>query len=121
MLFSRWFRRSSRPRRDFRPAVLLLEDRTVPSGLGDLFGALTPGPATHLQVIVPESTKAGRSFDVTVEALDASNQLATGFTGTVALSLGTPDAGATVPGAYQFTANDHGIHEFHVTLSQTTP
>jgi hypothetical protein len=119
MPFSRWSRPSPRPARHFRPAVLRLEDRTVPSGFGGLFGS--SGPATHLQVIVPESTRAGQSFDVIVEALDASNQPASGYTGTVALSLRTPGTGAKVPGPYTFTAADHGVHDFHVSLSLTTP
>jgi hypothetical protein len=121
MPFSRWIRRRSRPTQGFRPAVVALEDRTVPAFLDGFFGPPAAGPATHLQVIVPETAKAGRSFDVIVEALDASNQPASGYTGTVTLSLGTPDAGATVPGPYQFAASDHGIHEFHVKLSQTNP
>src|SRR5690348_17316806 len=105
MLFSRRLRARRRPTPDFRPAVLRLEDRTTPSGFG------TPGPATHLQVIVPETTRPDRSFDVIVEALDASNHPAFGYTGTVALSLGTPDSGAKVPGPYTFTASDFGFHE----------
>lgn len=119
MPFSRWSRPSHRLARHFRPAVLRLEDRTVPSGFGDLFGA--SGPATHLQVVVPENTRAGRPTPVLVEALDASNHLASGFTGTVSLSLGTPDSGATLPAAYRFRASDHGAHVFLLTLSQTTP
>jgi hypothetical protein len=122
MGFCRWFRRSRRPVHPFRPAVVVLEDRTVPADLGGLLGLVSPsGPATHLQVIVPESTRAGRTFDVFVEALDATNHPAGGYTGSVTLSLGTPDAGAKVPAVYQFGANDHGLHEFRVALSLTAP
>ncbi len=125
MLFTHWFRRrptpaSRRPRQAFRPSFQTLEDRTVPTGFG--FSFLKPsaaGPATHLQVIVPQNVQSGRSFDVIVEAEDASNHLATGYTGTVSFSLGTADAGATLPANYTFTAHDHGIHEFDVTLSAT--
>jgi hypothetical protein len=134
MFSIRWFRRrrpsqgSRRSPRAFRPAVLALEDRTVPSGLGLLhpggFGALfsppsSSGPATHLQVIVPENVQSGQSFNVLVEAEDAGNRLATGYTGTVQLSLGTADAGATLPAAFTFTAADHGAHLFQVTLAAT--
>ncbi len=120
MSLSRWLRRSARPARTFRPAVLPLEDRTVPTSVGWGSGHFsTPGPATHLQVIVPESVQSGQSFDVIVEAEDASNRIATGFTDQVTLSLGTADAGATLPAAYTFTANDHGVHEFKVTLAAT--
>jgi hypothetical protein len=77
----------------------------------------SPGPATHLQVIAPENVRAGRGFNVLVEAEDASNRRATGYTGTVRLGLGTKDAGATQPAAYTFTARDHGMHLFHITLT----
>jgi hypothetical protein len=70
-------------------------------------------------VIVPESVQSGSSFSVLVEAEDASNHLATGYTGTVTLSLGTPDTGATLPASYTFTASDHGVHLFQVTLGAT--
>ncbi|HEX5269742.1 MAG TPA: hypothetical protein VFW33_04605, partial [Gemmataceae bacterium] len=123
MFFSRWLRKSARPTPTFRPAVRALEERAVPAGLGDFFGPdVQTGPATHLLVVVPETARANRSFDVIVEALDASNQLASGYTGTVSLSLSPADAGATLkPTSHPFTANDHGIYEFHVTLSQTSP
>ncbi len=130
MFFSRWFRPvsrptqgSNRPIRCFRPVLEGLEDRTVPSGgfgHGFLWSpSFTPGPATQLEVIVPENVQSGRSFDVLVEAEDASNHLATGYTGTVHFSLGTADSGATLPADYTFTASDHGFHVFHVTLSAT--
>jgi hypothetical protein len=109
-----------RPLHCYRPVLQLLEDRTVPSGFGRGFpSSLLPaaGPATHLQVIVPEDVQSGSSFTVLVEAEDASNRLATGYTGTVTFSLGTPDAGATLPAAYTFTASDHGVHRFTVTLN----
>jgi hypothetical protein len=80
---------------------------------------MTAGPATHLRVIVPENVPSGQTFNVLVEAEDASNRLAAGYTGTVQLSLGTADAGATLPAAYTFTAGDHGEHLFQVTLSAT--
>jgi hypothetical protein len=70
-------------------------------------------------VIAPENVRAGQSFDVLVEAEDASNHLATGYTGTVHFTLGTTDSGATLPADYTFTANDHGFHVFHVTLTVT--
>ena len=81
--------------------------------------ASTSGPAAHLEVIVPENVTAGNAFNVTVEAEDASNHLATGYTGTIHFSLGSTDAGATLPADYTFTASDHGKHTFQVTLSAT--
>jgi hypothetical protein len=133
MFLSRLIRRAHRPSagsirspRGYRPALQVLEDRTVPSGLPSGFGRgllgglfSNSGPATHLQVIVPENVQAGQTFGVLVEAEDASNRLASSYTGTVQISLGTTDSGATLPSNYMFTARDHGIHLFQVTLSAT--
>jgi hypothetical protein len=101
-----------RRNRSFQPAVCVLEDRTCPS----TFRTIPAGPATHLVVIAPSQVQAGQSFTVEVEAEAASNGIATGFTGPVQLSLGTADAGATLPG-YTFTTADKGVHFFQVTLT----
>jgi hypothetical protein len=115
--------------------VTALEDRTVPSGgsffggLGGFFGSFSPpGPATHVQVIMPESVQSGQTFGVVVEAEDASNHLASGFTDTVSLassdstSTGSSSYGGTLAGlplSYTFTAADHGFHIFQVNLTTT--
>jgi hypothetical protein len=117
MFLSRWFDSRKRPSRSFRPAFDWLEDRTVPSGLNSLLP--TAGPATQMQVIVPESTTANKSFSVLVKVEDASGHLASGYTGSVSLSLNPTDTGATLPAAYTFTTADHGQHRFQVTLSTT--
>src|SRR5580700_4706865 len=85
---------------EFRPAVRLLEDRNVPSHVGA--GYASPGPATHLVVLTPENVVAGREFGILVEAEDASNHIATGYTGTVGFSLAPPDANAVLPGNFTF-------------------
>ncbi|HWY85308.1 MAG TPA: hypothetical protein VNX28_01215 [Gemmataceae bacterium] len=120
MFFSRWLRAKNRSgrTRDFRPALDALEDRTLPSGFGFHF-LPPPGPAATLLVEVPNSVQSGTPFTVKVEALDSANHLATGYAGTVTLSLGTADANATVPAAYTFLAADHGEHFFKVTLAAT--
>ena len=142
MLFSRWFHRgrrptrgakpavrASRPPRAFQPTVRSLEGRIVPSGFGHPVLQPPPGPATHLQVIVPENVQANKPFDVLVEAVDASNRPATGYTGTVSFSVSPTDAGATASAtyggnstllssfSYPFSSQDHGFHEFQVTLT----
>jgi hypothetical protein len=103
----------------FRPRVGELEDRLTPSGFGggvESFLGSHSGPATHLHVATPGSVHAGDSFDVVVAAETASNRIATGYTGTIHFSLGTSDAGASLPADYTFLPKDHGIHVFHVTL-----
>ncbi len=111
MLFARWFR-NRRPTPTFRPALMALEDRTVPSGVGHS----TSGPAAHLQVVVPQNVQSGQSFQVKVEATDSSNRLATGYNGTVTFSL-PGDTADTPPASYTFTTRDHGIHFFQLTLT----
>jgi hypothetical protein len=103
---------STRRNSSYRPAVCLLEDRTVPT----VFRPFTGGPATHLIVIAPQPVQAGQSFMVEVEAADAGNRVSTGFTGPVQIVLGTADASATLP-AYTFTKADGGVHFFQVTLT----
>jgi hypothetical protein len=122
MLLSNLFRRKDRPRiKSYRPALCILEDRTVPSGgsWGGYFPWYTSnaGPATHLEVIAPENVQSGKSFEVEVEALDASGHLATGYTGTVAITLQPTDSGATLPADHTFSAMDHGKFDFPLTLA----
>ena len=114
MRFFCWLGRNHQPARSFRPGLDLLEDRTVPAVLR-VFGPVVP-PATHLQVIVPSDVVTGQAFNVVVEALDKTNHIATGYTGTVKLKLGTADAGATIPASFTFSAADHGKHTIQVKL-----
>jgi hypothetical protein len=100
--------------------VLPLEDRTVPAV------HVVAGPATHLQVIVPKNVQAGQTFEVKVEALDASNRIATSFADAISLSSGDTTATGTategsaltkLPLSYTFQSGDHGAHEFQVQLT----
>jgi hypothetical protein len=71
--------------------------------------------ATHLEVIAPKTVQAGSSFDVLVEAEDAGNRPAAGYTGTGHFS--SSDGSATLPADYTFTAADHGSHLFTATFA----
>ena len=51
---------------------------------------------------------------MTVTAYDAYGNVATGYTGTVALTSSDPHA--VLPASYTFTAADAGTHTFAVTL-----
>jgi biotin carboxyl carrier protein len=115
MFFSRWLKRCKHTPLSFKPSFCVLEDRITPSKFG--WTPPTPGPATHLIVEAPHSVKVGQPFTIEVEALDANNRLATGYTGTIAFTLGTADAGSVLPANFTFTASDHGFEAFNVTLT----
>jgi len=67
--------------------------------------------ATHLSVSAPANVGAGVPFTMTVTALDATGDTATGYTGTV--SFMSTDASAVLPAASTLTS---GVGTFQVTL-----
>ncbi|HEX6788597.1 MAG TPA: invasin domain 3-containing protein [Gaiellaceae bacterium] len=78
--------------------------------------ALAPAGASTLTVTAPGSATAGTGFAVTVTALDAYGNTATGYSGTVHFTGG--GAGATLPSDYAFAGSDNGTHTFNgVTLA----
>jgi hypothetical protein len=87
------------------------------SGFEGIAIAPLTAPATHLAVSAPASATAGTPFSLTVTALDASNNPATSYTGTV--QFASTDGQAVLPMTYTFTAADHGgTHVFSgVTLN----
>jgi predicted outer membrane repeat protein len=72
------------------------------------------GIATHLQVSAPSADTAGQAFSVTLTALDAFGNTATGYTGIVHFT--SSDAQAVLPGDYTFGAGDGGVHTFIATM-----
>src|SRR5262249_22572487 len=62
--------------------------------------------ATHFSVSAPATATAGGAFNVTVTALDAFNNVATGYTGTVHFTKSDSGAGSVVPTNYTFVAGD---------------
>jgi hypothetical protein len=80
------------------------------------YGSGTGGnPATHITISMPAAGTAGAAFSVTVSALDANNQPATGYAGTVHFTSSDPRA--VLPADYTFNAADAGVHVFSVTLA----
>jgi hypothetical protein len=75
--------------------------------------AVTAG-AYALVVTGPTQATAGNAFAVTVQALGATGNTATGYTGTVHFS--STSAKGALPADYTFTASDQGVHTFTVTL-----
>lgn len=91
---------------------------TVVSSLTGTQAAITvnPGAATHFTVFgFPNPTISGDSHTFTVSALDAANNIATGYRGTVHMT--SSDSAATIPGNYAFVAGDNGSHSFSLTLN----
>jgi hypothetical protein len=80
------------------------------------------GAAKTLSVSGPKYVIHGTAFNVTITALDAGGNIATGYVGKInALTLGSVDAGATLPVTYQFLAGDNGSKVESVTLVATGP
>jgi hypothetical protein len=76
---------------------------------------ISPGAATHFKVAVGMNPwPAGSTHSVTVTALDAYGNVATGYTGMIHFT--TTDASASVPAEYKFTSTDKGVHTFANTL-----
>jgi hypothetical protein len=71
---------------------------------------VNPGAATHFAITGPSSVSAGTAFSITVTALDAYGNVATGYLGTV--NFASTDNGAKLPGKYAYTASDKGVHTF---------
>jgi hypothetical protein len=71
---------------------------------------VNPGAAMHFAITGPSSITAGTPFNLTVTALDAYGNVATGYLGTV--KFASTDNGAQLPPKYTFTASDQGVHTF---------
>jgi uncharacterized repeat protein (TIGR01451 family) len=74
------------------------------------------GPATHFSVVAPPTAQSGFAFSFTVTALDASNAVDTGYSGTVHFT--SSSANAVLPANSTLT---NGVGTFSATLSFTGP
>jgi hypothetical protein len=91
-------------------------DTTKASITGSQTVIVAAGPAKTFKVVVGMNPwPAGTKHSVTVTALDAYGNVATGYAGTVDFATGDPQA--TVPANYTFTAADSGVHTFPNTLT----
>jgi phosphodiesterase/alkaline phosphatase D-like protein len=76
--------------------------------------SVNSGAASILQVAgFPASDTAGVAGTLTVIALDLYGNIATGYRG--AVTFGSSDAQAGLPGTYTFSASDRGVHAFQLT------
>jgi hypothetical protein len=80
---------------------------------------VVPGAASFFVVSgFPAQVTAGDGSNLlTVTAYDASGNVATGYTGTVAFA--STDGNASLPGGYSFTAADAGVHTFTGVVLRT--
>jgi N-acetylneuraminic acid mutarotase len=67
--------------------------------------------ATRFVLSGPTSVAANTLFSITVTALDAYGNVATGYRGTVHIT--DSSGGSTLPANYTFTASDNGVHTFN--------
>jgi hypothetical protein len=76
--------------------------------------SVAPGTATQLIVVgqPPTQTMVGSTFAVTIEAEDAYNNVATGFTGSVALSLANLPASTTILSGTTTVTAANGVATF---------
>ena len=87
---------------------------------GTQFGiVVNAAAASHFILALPAGVSSGTNFNLTVTALDAFNNVAAGYTGTVNFS--TSDALPSLPASYTFGAADAGVHVFSVNLASTGP
>ena len=87
-------------------------DGTLDATTGSI--SVGPGAAASLVVSAPASATAGSAASISVTAKDVYGNVATGYTGTVALT--SSDSQAALPAPHAFTAGDAGAHTFSATL-----
>jgi hypothetical protein len=87
-------------------------DTLTASITGTAIAVLVSGPATHFAVTSPTNATAGMAVSFTVVALDASNNEATGYTGTVHFT--STDGQAVLPANSILSI---GVGLFSVTLN----
>ena len=80
---------------------------------------VSPAAATHLSVSTYTTWAAGATHSVTVKALDAYGNVATGYGGTIKFTSSDPKA--VLPGNYTFTSSDAGTHAFSLAVTLKTP
>jgi hypothetical protein len=79
--------------------------------------SVTAAAATHLVIAAPANASIGVAFSVTITALDAYGNIATGYLGT--LHFTSSDHKAILPSDYTFVAADAGVHTFMVTFKSS--
>lgn len=95
------------------PRIVTIVDTTTATTRGTVTRTVSPGIAATLALSPPTgTTTAGAAFDVTVSALDAYGNVATGYRGTVGFSVSGKAAAESLPDPYAFVTDDRGVHRF---------
>jgi hypothetical protein len=93
-------------------------DVTATDAINNLSGSanvnVVAGSAVAFVVTGPTQAVAGTPFDVTVAAVDAFGNVASGYTGTI--TFGSDDPAAGLPADYAFQPADQGSQTFTLTL-----
>ena len=71
---------------------------------------VNPGAARHLAITAPATVKSGIAFRMTVTALDAYGNVATGYLGTIRIA--SAEGKGNLPSTYTFKATDKGVNTF---------
>jgi hypothetical protein len=88
---------------------------SLPQKFSGFVAKVVPQPTGSCSVTgMPASITAGQSGSLSVMACDASDNVMTGYCGTVHFSSSDPHA--ILPADYTFTTTDQGVHNFTVTL-----
>src|SRR5262249_54348424 len=77
---------------------------------GSQYILVNAAAASRLLLIAPASVSANARFSLTVTAVDAYGNVATGYRGPIAFR--SPDSRARWPGNYTLTAADQGVRTF---------
>jgi hypothetical protein len=87
------------------------------AGVAGSEGGITVSAAavTHFGIGAPTAATTGKSFTVTVTALDAYGNVVVGYRGKVHFT--SSDTKAGLSSDYTFTAGDNGVHVFSITLN----
>jgi hypothetical protein len=97
-----------------RTLTATINGKPVTSALPTIAIAPAHGAATHLVLSMPAIGAVGTAITVTVTALDAYGNIATGYLGTIQFS--SSGGAALLPGPYTFTNADQGSHSFSIIL-----
>jgi hypothetical protein len=80
----------------------------------EAFATVEPGAAAGFAMTAPETTTAGAGARVSITALDAFGNVATGYTGTIHFS--STDGAASLPADFTFLPGNQGREQFDVIL-----